>query len=92
MVVRNRLSSTNVINKRNVASAIKHLGKKLGFFISPGFGDRVIFKELFLRGLTLLDAGKSNDLIKLNTSVIAARQELREFIYALKLAEISKKI
>jgi chromosome partitioning protein len=92
VVVRNRLSSTNVINKRNVASAIKHLGKKLGFFISPGFGDRVIFKELFLRGLTLLDAGKSNDLIKLNTSVIAARQELREFIYALKLAEISKKI
>jgi chromosome partitioning protein len=92
IVVRNRLSSTNVINKRNVASAVKHLGKKLGFFISPGFGDRVIFKELFLRGLTLLDAGKSNDLIKLNTSVIAARQELREFIYALKLAEISKKI
>ena len=84
VVVRNRLSSTNVINKRNVASAIKHLGKKLGFFISPGFGDRVIFKELFLRGLTLLDAGKSNDLIKLNTSVIAARQELREFIYSLK--------
>jgi chromosome partitioning protein len=92
VVVRNRLSSTNVINKRNVASAIKHLGKKLGFYVSPGFGDRVIFKELFLRGLTLLDAKTSSNLIKLNTSVIAARQELREFLYSLKLAEINKKI
>ena len=85
VVVRNRLSSTNVINKRNVESAIKHLGKKLGFNVSSGFGDRVIFKELFLKGLTLLDAKKSNNLIKLNTSVIAARQELQEFLYSLKL-------
>lgn len=92
VVVRNRLSSTNVINKRNVESAIKHLGKKLGFNVSSGFGDRVIFKELFLKGLTLLDAKKSNNVIKLNTSVIAARQELREFLYSLKLADINKKI
>jgi chromosome partitioning protein len=92
VVVRNRLSSTNVINKRNVASAIDHLGKKLGFYVSPGFGDRVIFKELFLEGLTLLDAKQSNNLIRLNTSVIAARQELREFLYSLGLADIDKKI
>ncbi len=92
VVVRNRLSSTNVKNKQNVGEAITYLGKKLGFNVSPGLGDRVVFKELFLNGLTLLDAKNCKHLIKLNTSVISARQELREFLYSLNLDAINKKI
>ena len=38
--------------------SITKLAKKFGFRIAPGFGDRVIFKELFLHGLTLHDAKK----------------------------------
>ena len=90
IVVRNRLSSMDVINKRNVSTAIKHLGKKLGFSVAPGFGDRVIFKELFLNGLTLLDAKKNNNRIQMNPSVVAARQELRDFVLSLNLAEVNK--
>ena len=63
IVVRNRLSSLDAINKRNVESALEKLSKRFGFKIAKGFGDRVIFKELFLLGLTLHDA-KESELIR----------------------------
>ncbi|CAL7961791.1 Chromosome partitioning protein [Alphaproteobacteria bacterium] len=88
LVIRNRLSTLDTINKKNVDSAIYRLGKKLGFRVSPGFGDRVIFKELFLNGLTLYDAAISPK-VKISTSVLAARQELREFMRALQLQAIN---
>ncbi len=91
VVVRNRLSTIDAKNKRNVGDALLKLSKRFGFRILPGFGDRVIFKELFLLGLTLLDAASAKE-IKLNTSVIAARQELREFIAALNIKEVNERL
>ncbi len=44
----------------------------------------MIFRELFPRGLTLLDL-KDIGVKQLNISNIAARQELRDLIKALKL-------
>lgn len=88
IVVRNRLSALDAMNKKNIDLAIYKLSKKLGFRVAPGFGDRVIFKELFLYGLTLYDAAMSQK-IKITTSVLAARQELREFIKSLELKEIN---
>ena len=87
VIMRNRTSSTDNINKRNIEEAINNLSKKFGFRVIPGFNERVIFKELFLHGLTLNDAG-STPKVRLNTSIIAARQELRDFIQALQLPKI----
>ncbi|MFQ3307396.1 MAG: chromosome partitioning protein, partial [Candidatus Midichloriaceae bacterium] len=92
IVVRNRLSFTDAINKRNIAVALNALRKRFGFEVSPGFSDRVIFKELFLNGLTLLDIKESKGLIKMNPSMISARQELRDFVYSLNLNEIKKEV
>ena len=91
IVVRNRLSHLDAINKRNVDTAVKKLSKRFGFKIVPGFCERVIFKELFLNGLTLHDADKSS-VIKMNPSVVAARQELREFIVSLGIKEVNNRI
>lgn len=91
VVVRNRLSTQDAINKRNVESALKGLSRRFGFRVAPGFGDRVVFKELFLNGLTLHDAANAKE-IKMNTSVIAARQELRNFVIALGIPEINAKL
>ncbi|AIF80930.1 chromosome partitioning protein [endosymbiont of Acanthamoeba sp. UWC8] len=91
VVVKNRVSSLDTLNRRNIEASLVKLAKKLGFIVAPGFSDRVIFKELFLHGLTLHDAGTTN-LVRINTSMIAARQELREFIQALKIKEITEKI
>jgi len=48
----------------------------------------VIFRELFPRGLTLLDL-KDLGIKQLSMSNIAARQELRELVKALKLPNVS---
>jgi chromosome partitioning protein len=71
-------------NKRKVGSALEDLSRRIGFRVAPGFSERVIFRELFPRGITLLDL-KDTGVDQLNMSNIAARQELRDLILALEL-------
>ena len=92
IVIRNRLSSLDAINKRNILYSLEKLSKKLGFVLSPGFSERVIFRELFLKGLTLHDAGSVGEEVRMSTSVIAAKMELRNLIKSLKVQELSDRI
>ena len=84
IVLRNRLGAQAMINKMKMEAAITRLSKRIGFRIAPGFSERVIFRELFPRGLTLLDLPDVG-VKQLNISNVAARQELRDLISALKL-------
>jgi len=88
IVVRNRLGAQNMINKQKMGEAITHLAKRIGFRVAPGFSERVVFRELFTRGLTLLDL-KDVGINQLSISNIAARQELRELIKALNLPNVT---
>jgi chromosome partitioning protein len=83
VVVRNRLSNLDARNKRNVAEVLEKLSKRIAFKIIPGFSERVIFRELFPSGLTLLDLSKERTGKSFNLSHVAARQELRDFMGAL---------
>ncbi len=82
IVMRNRLASTEAKNKRAVGQVLEALARRIGFRIAPGFGDRVIFRELFLSGLTLLDLRQPGIERTLNMSHIAARQEVRDLLTA----------
>ena len=84
IVVRNRLGAQAMVNKEKMGKAIDQLAKRIGFRVAPGFNERVIFRELFPRGLTLLDL-KDIGVRQLNISNVAARQELRDMIKALRL-------
>lgn len=84
VVVRNRLGAQRMVNKEKMERAVNNLGKRIGFRVAPGFNERVIFRELFPRGLTLLDL-KDIGVKQLNISNIAARQELRDLVKALEL-------
>src|SRR5919198_2059276 len=55
VVMRNRLSSLAARNKRDMSAVMEALAKRIGFRIAAGLSERVIYKELFLNGLTLLD-------------------------------------
>ena len=88
IVVRNRLGAQNMINKQKMGEAITRLAKRIGFRVAPGFSERVVFRELFTRGLTLLDL-KDVGINQLSISNIAARQELRELIKALNLPNVT---
>jgi chromosome partitioning protein len=62
---------------RRVGDALNELSRRVGFRVIPGLGERVIYRELFPKGLTLLDL---QQLGEVGIAHIAARQELREMI------------
>lgn len=84
IVIRNRVGTQRMVNKEKMERAIKMLSKRIGFRVAPGFSERVIFRELFPRGLTLLDL-KDIGVKQLNISNIAARQELRDMMKEVNL-------
>lgn len=88
IVVRNRLGAQNMVNKQKMEKAIGKLSRRIGFRTAPGFNERVIFRELFPRGLTLLDL-RDVGVEKLNISNVAARQELRDLIRELRLPGVT---
>lgn len=86
LILRNRMSQLNAKNKRRVGDALGQLAKRLGFKIIPGLCERVIYRELFPKGLTLLDLEDKKVGIPLALSHVAALQELRELMYSLNLS------
>ena len=84
IVTRNRVGAQNMLNKRKVGAALKDLSRRIGFRLAPGFSDRVVFRELFPHGLTLLDI-KDVGGGSLNISNVAARQEVRDLVAELNL-------
>lgn len=67
---------------RRLDGALQELSKRVGFRIASGLSERVIFRELFPSGLTLLDKGHLGEL---GTSHLVARQELRSLVAGLNL-------
>jgi chromosome partitioning protein len=89
IVMRNRLSALDARNKRDVARVLDTLAQRIGFRVAPGFGERVIFRELFLKGLTLLDLREPAAGGGLTMSHLAARQEVRGLLQVLKLPALA---
>ena len=88
LVLRNRLGAQQMHNKRRVGEALDQLSKRIGFRVAPGFSERVVFRELFPRGLTLLDL-RDVGVENLNLSNVAARQELRDLMHELRLPGVT---
>jgi len=82
VVVRNRSGHVEMRNMRRLDQALTELSKRVGFRIAQGLSERVIYRELFPSGLTLLDKGQLGEL---GTSHLVARQELRELVAGLNL-------
>lgn len=85
VVMRNRISTLDARNKRRVGQGLRALSQRIGFRLAPGFSERVIYRELFPAGLTLIDLTEAGSSMTFTMSHVAARQELRELIIVLKL-------
>lgn len=81
IVIRNRLSTLDARNRKRVGGALDELARRIGFRIAPGLSERVIYRELFPRGLTLIDMAH----VSASLSHVAARAELRELMTSLQL-------
>jgi chromosome partitioning protein len=82
VVVRNRTQHIEARNQKRLEGALNELSKRVGFRIANGLSERVIYRELFPSGLTLLDKGHLGEL---GTSHLVARQELRALLLGLHL-------
>ncbi len=89
IVLRNRLTAVNSRNKEEMRKALESLSKRIGFRLVAGFGERVIFRELFLNGITLLDLRETR--IAMSLSHIAARQELNQLLEMIQIPKQKKK-
>ncbi len=87
VVLRNRLQHIDSHNLRRVGAALGELSKRVGFRVIPGLGERVIYRELFPKGLTLLDLALLGEV---GIAHIAARQELREMISGFGIPDSSE--
>ncbi len=82
VVVRNRTGHADARNQRRLDQALGELSKRVGFRVAQGLSERVVYRELFPSGLTLLDKGHLGEL---GTSHLVARQELRSLVANLAL-------
>ena len=85
VVMRNRLSQLDAHNTRDMHRLLKQLAERMGFRLEPGFSERVIFRELFYQGLTLLDMPEGADEMRFNPSRWNARREIGDLLRALHL-------
>ncbi len=89
VVMRNRMSPLAARNKERVGGALENLSRRIGFRLAPGLSERVIYRELFPAGLTLLDLTEQGSNVAFSMSHKAARQELCDLVIVLQLPELA---
>ncbi|MBR1777071.1 MAG: AAA family ATPase [Alphaproteobacteria bacterium] len=82
-VLRNRVMHVSTHNEKLIWKLLEALGQRINFMPLRGLGERIIFRELFLKGLTLLDIGQSKTGVAMSMTHVAARQELRSILQAI---------
>ncbi len=76
IVVRNRLLYSKSKNSQNMSILLNALSRRIHFVLAGGISERVVFRELFLKGLTMLDFRDNNVHVPSSVSANIARREL----------------
>lgn len=83
IITGNKTTALKSRNKNFIFEVLIKLGRLYGFRFCSGFKDRVIYKELFLDGITVLDMQQDVLKRKMSMSHLAAKMEIKnlaEFI------------
>jgi chromosome partitioning protein len=89
VVMRNRLAHIDARNSREMSTLLDQLGERLRFRLVQGFGERVVFRELFYRGLTLFDLPDDGSLERAPASHVHARLEIDDLMGALGIGAMN---
>lgn len=92
LVTRSRLSALADRNKRRMAEVLPKMQQVLGFRLTEGFGERVIYRYLFLWGLTVLDLAEARIDLGQTKSHQAARQEVTALLAGLWLPHVTERL
>ena len=80
LVMRNRLAQLDARNTRDMSRLLEQLSERMGFRLQPGLSERVVYRELFFSGLTLMDLPADTEEERANPSRRNARREIRELL------------
>lgn len=92
VVLRNRLSGLADHNKRNLSGVLDKLAAVLGFRVAGGFGERVIYRQMFTSGLTVFDIGQPGVDIAYTKSHEAARDEVKQLLHTLWIPAVDARL
>ncbi len=80
IVVRNRLLYSKSKNSQMMSILLNALSRRIHFLLVGGISERVVFREMFLKGLTMLDFKDNNIHVPSTVSANIARQELGQLL------------
>lgn len=86
VVIRNRLPHIHSRNREDIDQILTKLAHRIGFRLAPGLGERVVFRELFLNGLTVLDLPTVAENSALSATQQSAGLEVAALLDALNIA------
>jgi len=92
VVTRSRLSALADRNKLRMAEVLPKMQQVLGFRLADGFGERVIYRYLFLWGLTVLDLSQAGLDMEMTKSHQAARAEVTQLLATLWLPRVNERL
>jgi chromosome partitioning protein len=75
-----------------MAETLPDMQRILGFRLADGFGERMIYRYLFLWGLTVLDLDEAGIGLEMTRSHKAARDEVCSLLAALWLPGVSERL
>ncbi len=85
VVLRNRMAATDGRNRERLTQGLETLADEVGFRMGPSLRERVTYREMFPFGLTIADLAPGVRPGGVSSPRLAAREELRELLVALKL-------
>lgn len=92
VVTRSRLSALVDRNKVKLAEVLPQMQRVLGFRLAEGFGERVIYRYMFLWGLTVLDLSQSGIEMEMTRSHRSAREEVCSLLANLWLPRVNERL
>ncbi|HEX9810065.1 MAG TPA: division plane positioning ATPase MipZ [Alphaproteobacteria bacterium] len=88
IVAGNRLPNVDTRVNRQVAGVLDELAPRLGFRVFLGIHERIVFRELFLQGLTVFDVGRRHGWSTAGRTLAAARREMEGLIDTILAGEL----
>lgn len=82
IVMQTRRAHIQTRNRRQLEDLLKKLSERIGFRLTPGLSERVVYRELFAQGLTVLDVDDKAPSVRRadDPSRRAARDEVNALV------------
>lgn len=80
VIVRNRLTFSKSKNSQLMSVLLSALERRIHFTLAKGISERVVYRELFLKGLTMLDLKENGLNMPMTVSAINSKREVLDLV------------